>query len=321
MPIPRRFRQAVPIREQGSQSISRRRTLGMVGIPLVMVASAAIVIGLTRPGGPGTSPGSSPPPISLPTGAAAADGSPGGQTGPTTEATPLPSAPPPSAGIESGLVPDAPRSAEPEALTGYHWPLRRGRISAFFAPRDEGFLVVDDERIHEGLDVTTFCGDRIRAAHDGIVLAAGRRAAEQMAFSEPLDAFFARIDRRGSEGYLSITVVIDDGNGYRSVYAHLSDVAVEVGQRVKSGRVIGYEGATGNASGCHLHYEMIRTDGPWMKVAGEFVSDAGYPPLVRERIDPLRVLSLDAAGAPRFIPGIDPPKESPGLGRPTATPP
>jgi murein DD-endopeptidase MepM/ murein hydrolase activator NlpD len=51
--------------------------------------------------------------------------------------------------------------------------------------------------------------------------------------------------------YLSI-----DGNGYKTAYAHLREYAVEDGQPVARGDVIGYVGATGDASGPHLHYEV-----------------------------------------------------------------
>ena len=48
--------------------------------------------------------------------------------------------------------------------------------------------------------------------------------------------------------------MIDDGNGYRSEYVHLNEADVEAGQVVQAGDVIGLEGATGFATGCHLHY-------------------------------------------------------------------
>jgi len=52
------------------------------------------------------------------------------------------------------------------------------------------------------------------------------------------------------------TVVIDHGNGYRTRYAHLYRIAVEKGERVKRGEVLGKVGKSGNASGFHLHYEI-----------------------------------------------------------------
>ena len=55
-------------------------------------------------------------------------------------------------------------------------------------------------------------------------------------------------------------VVIDDGNGYRSVYAHMYKLSVKVGDILKAGAMIGYEGATGHATGCHLHYGLFNPD-------------------------------------------------------------
>jgi murein DD-endopeptidase MepM/ murein hydrolase activator NlpD len=191
-------------------------------------------------------------------------------------------------------------------------------MTSFFAPRDTGFLVVDGKRIHQGLDITTYCGDHVLAAHAGRVVAVGRRFAYQIGFIEPPDDFYAKVDRLGTLSYLPIVVVIDDGNGYRSMYVHLSEGLVKRGDMVKAGDEIGLEGMTGNATGCHLHYELVRMDGAWMKVAYGRVREDRYPAWQRERIDPLRVLSLKDKRAARFVPGIEPPRVSPGLGRPTA---
>jgi len=161
--------------------------------------------------------------------------------------------------------------------------------------------------------MTTVCGDTVWAAHGGTVLAAGRRFGPYVGFSEPVDAFYRRLQRTGSMNDLPIVVVIDDGNGYRSAYVHLEDATVKPGQRVKAGQTIGHLGDTGNASGCHLHYELIRMDGPWMAVARQRVKEDGYPRLVRERVDPLRVLSLRDKDAPSVTLGLERPKNPPRL--------
>jgi LysM repeat protein len=55
-------------------------------------------------------------------------------------------------------------------------------------------------------------------------------------------------------------IVIDHQNGYMTLYAHLSILYVEVGQSVGKGEVIGLCGATGNATGPHLHFEIMKND-------------------------------------------------------------
>jgi murein DD-endopeptidase MepM/ murein hydrolase activator NlpD len=225
--------------------------------------------------------------------------------------TPAPAATPTFA---PSATPSGPTSKPPEELTGYRWPVqRKARLTSFYGYRETGFVTIDGKRVHEGLDMASFCGDDVFAAHAGLVLAAGRRFYPFVGFSDSVDDFYARLERRGRMTDLPIAVVIDDGNGYRSVYGHLSETSVRPGQRVKAGQRIGAQGDTGNASGCHLHYELIRMDGPWMAVARERVREDRYPPFVRERVDPLRVLSLRDKDAPRRIPGIDPPKDAPRL--------
>jgi len=257
-------------------------------------------------GGSAGEPGATGTPFPGPT-PAPTDGS--GVSQPTPEPTPTPSPTP--------TTPGGPTSPEPEQLTGYQWPLRNARVSSFFQDRADGFLVVDGQRIHEGLDLATFCGDQIHAAHAGTVIAVGRRFDPVMGFNGSLNAFYERIKRKHSMYQLPIVVVVDDGNGYRSAYVHLGLANVKVGKVVKAGDLLGWEGRTGNASGCHLHYELFRMDGPWMPISPDLVKRDHYPSAERERIDPFRVLSMKQPGHPHFMSGVDPPAISPGLGRPT----
>ncbi len=52
-------------------------------------------------------------------------------------------------------------------------------------------------------------------------------------------------------------IIIDHGLGLQTLYAHLSSMAVEVGDVVERGQIIGRTGATGLAGGDHLHYGII----------------------------------------------------------------
>ncbi|GLZ59322.1 MULTISPECIES: M23 family metallopeptidase [Micromonospora] len=95
--------------------------------------------------------------------------------------------------------------------------------------------------LHAGIDLALPSGTPIRAAAAGTVTQAG-------------DA---------SDGYGN-SVFVDHGNGYLTHYAHQSRIAVTVGQAVKAGQVIGYEGATGDATGPHLHFEVHQ--GMWNQI-------------------------------------------------------
>ena len=61
-------------------------------------------------------------------------------------------------------------------------------------------------------------------------------------------------------------VMIDHGNGYQTLYAHMSSVTVTCGQSIGQGQTIGYSGSTGNSTGAHLHFEVRSNGGfinPW----------------------------------------------------------
>ena len=151
----------------------------------------------------------------------------------------------------------APTAPPPETLTGYRWPLPHGRLTLPFGPTPWGSRVVDGEPFHDGIDLATFCGDRIVAAHDGD--GPGRRAQgrPRHRLGRRPEPYFTRLDKKHLWTTLPIVVVIDDGNGYRSIYAHFGKVVVKQGQTVKAGQLLGYEGRTGRASGCHLHYGLF----------------------------------------------------------------
>ncbi|MBQ9742273.1 MAG: peptidoglycan DD-metalloendopeptidase family protein [Ruminococcus sp.] len=59
-----------------------------------------------------------------------------------------------------------------------------------------------------------------------------------------------------SSGYGNY-VIIDHGNGYKTLYGHCCEVYVSIGDKVNQGDVVGAMGATGNVTGTHLHFEII----------------------------------------------------------------
>jgi murein DD-endopeptidase MepM/ murein hydrolase activator NlpD len=190
------------------------------------------------------------------------------------------------------------RLAPPLAsLADYRWPLVHSRITQAFGPSSGGTFIVSGAHFHDGVDIASFCGDHVVAAHAGVVIAAGRRTDAAIGWVGNLAAYHARLDERSLWGTLAIIVVIDDGNGYRSIYAHFHRIVVTVGQVVHAGDFLGTEGATGHASGCHLHYGLFSP-----AAAGRFRTDPAIvqrtliPAAEIARIDPLLVLPPLKAG-------------------------
>ncbi len=117
-------------------------------------------------------------------------------------------------------------------------PLEFSRITSGFS-RGRFHPILQRWRAHNGIDYGAPTGTRIRATGDGVVEFAGRHA--------------------GGYGNL---VVLRHQSKYTTWYGHLSGFAsgVRKGARVAQGSVIGYVGATGLATGPHLHYEFRIND-------------------------------------------------------------
>ena len=113
------------------------------------------------------------------------------------------------------------------------WP-GDGEKTSGFGPRVHP--IYGSVRQHQGIDLDGDTGDPVRAARSGEVILAGSRS-----------------------GYGN-TIVIYHGLGYSTLYAHLSSIAVEVGDQVTSGERIGAIGSSGLSTGPHLHFEL-RVDG------------------------------------------------------------
>ena len=100
-------------------------------------------------------------------------------------------------------------------------------------PVGDGFGWIPPGRWHAGLDFPEPKGTPIHAGGVGVVSFAGFNT--------------------GGYGNL---VVISHRLGYESWYAHMSQIAATVGESVSGGQTIGYVGATGHATGPHLHFEV-----------------------------------------------------------------
>jgi murein DD-endopeptidase MepM/ murein hydrolase activator NlpD len=123
------------------------------------------------------------------------------------------------------------------ASTPSSWPIY-GRVVSLF-----GYRAYPWRGFHSGVDIHASYGAPARATAPGIVGYVGWR-----------------------RGYGKL-VEINHGNGVSTLYAHNSNYAVRVGQRVRKGQIVSYVGTTGWTTGPHLHYEVRRWDRPLNPVA------------------------------------------------------
>lgn len=113
----------------------------------------------------------------------------------------------------------------------YFWPVEGGYISAY-----QG-----DGRGHKGIDIAAPYGTPIYAAESGTVIEVGG----------------------GWNGGYGNCVRISHDDGNVTVYAHQSSIAIEYGDYVVKGQIIGYVGSTGDSTGNHLHFE-VRSNGTYI---------------------------------------------------------
>jgi murein DD-endopeptidase MepM/ murein hydrolase activator NlpD len=115
----------------------------------------------------------------------------------------------------------------------------------FVWPAENHYLSGSDySPAHPGIDIAAGEGSPVYTADSGVVIAMGNDEA----------------------GYGNV-IQIEHGNGYLTVYAHLSVIGVSMCQSVHAGQWIGAAGNTGNSRGVHLHFEVVHdgwfTD-PWL---------------------------------------------------------
>ena len=199
------------------------------------------------------------------------------------------------------------------SLTGYRWPVSRVRLTLPFGPTGMGTRVVGGKTFHDGIDLATFCGDRVMAAHTGVVLAAGRHYDAYMGWIGSFAPYLHLLDTKKLWMSLPIMVVTDDGNGYRSMYAHFGRIVVKRGQAVKAGQLLGYEGATGHATGCHVHYGLFSPlETATFAIRADVAKRMKLPKTEIARIDPLKILPPKAGvNAPKASPKVSPGPSSP----------
>lgn len=136
---------------------------------------------------------------------------------------------------KSGDTTPLPKSELPEWRGSFRMPVN-GRIVSGFGSRFHPIL--HRRKMHTGVDIAASSGTPIHAAGSGVVI---------------LSAYY--------RGYGN-AVIIDHGNNVTTLYGHCSALLVSEGQSVKVGQVIARVGATGMATGPHLHWEVRRHGTP-----------------------------------------------------------
>jgi murein DD-endopeptidase MepM/ murein hydrolase activator NlpD len=94
------------------------------------------------------------------------------------------------------------------------------------------------------VDIAASCGNNVLAASDGLVIDLGKNG--------------------WNSGYGKY-IKIEHLNNVKTLYAHLSSLNVSLGDYVKQGQKIGEVGQTGEATGCHLHFEVLGEKNPFIK--------------------------------------------------------
>ncbi len=120
-------------------------------------------------------------------------------------------------------------------------PLNYKRITSYFGSRYHP--IAKKTRFHNGVDYAASFGTPVEASADGTIIHRGWKGGHPTV--------------NGKTGGYGKTIMIRHGNGYKTLYGHLSSYGkFKVGDRVKQHDVIGYVGSTGLSTGNHLHYTI-----------------------------------------------------------------
>ncbi|MGI6642847.1 MAG: peptidoglycan DD-metalloendopeptidase family protein [Bacillota bacterium] len=119
--------------------------------------------------------------------------------------------------------------------SSFLWPLS-GTITSTYGWRTHP--ISGGRSFHEGIDIAASSGTSVKASSSG------------------------KVTHVGWTGGYGRLVIISHGNGFETRYGHLSGYAVNVGQTVSAGQVIGYVGQSGSATGPHCHFEIRKSDSP-----------------------------------------------------------
>ena len=136
--------------------------------------------------------------------------------------------------IPDGIMPNA--KPPPQYYAARRWPVVAGkRTHSQFIWPTSGVITQGYSWYHRAIDIADPAAPDILAAAAGVV--------ERVIYSH--------------YGY-GHHVVVNHGNGYRTLYAHMTRIYVKVGQKVNQGQPIGRMGSTGHSTGTHLHFEIRR---------------------------------------------------------------
>ena len=139
--------------------------------------------------------------------------------------------------VVSKPIPAAVPFRSADAPAPFIHPVPTGRISSSFA----NYVVKSRNRKHHGVDFAAPIGTPVYAASSGVVLNADMGSMS--------DAF-------------GLAVLIEHGDKFQSLSAHLSRIDVQIGDWVEAGQQIGLVGKTGRATGAHLHFELWQNSIP-----------------------------------------------------------